>query len=468
MSGSNTKKIAGVFFCAALVLLLGFVFPARSQWVPENTPQLCGNNQDDDGDSSYDRADSDCRNLEVVKAWCSDGLDNEGIGWVFTPGTFDGLIDGADPDCAPYLENTAALCSDNTDNDGDTHIDIQDTDCLPFVSVRLENTQTKCTDGADNDSNGVRDSADPNCARFATAFREPTSPPPGGGPPPPVHTSDAYQYKPGKIGAFDLVLNDYYQDRMVGPMYWYCPSAARDPISGQLLPGKVKCDYVRDFVLASDRDPRSGPRNSVVAVLPRLTKPKHYHVEVSRVTVGAPAYCESIDGDPPCSISVPFALPTNVARTQPLNKLIMDEFCKDDDGCQVVVGMKDWSPSTQRGNVQSAGPHTLFIDVGDYVFTSTSWSQIIERSFWRSSATGNNLRFNGLRQISGAPYYTGPGNADNVFNVGDCALSDAEAPPLTFDTTGNPGDYTFQFALQNNRSAFPGVNQLVCMLDVWD
>lgn len=454
--------VLGVFVCAALILLLGFVLPVRSQTPTENTAALCGNNIDDDLDGNVDRGDADCYNFEVVKAWCSDGLDNEGI----FQGAFDGLIDGADPDCASYLENTAALCSDNIDNDGDTHVDLQDTDCLPFPSVRLENTQTKCTDGVDNDSNGPKDGADPNCARFATAFQEPSGPPPGGNPPPPVHTSDAYQYKPGKIGAFDLVLNDYYQDKLVGN-FWNCGSQARDLINGQLLPGKIQCDYSRDFALATDRDPRSGPRNSVAAVLPRLTKPKHYHVEVSRALSGAPAYCESIDGDPPCSINISNAVPS-AARIQPLNKLIMEDFCKDDDGCQVTLGMKNWSPSTQPGNVQSTGPHMLFLDVGDYIYTGFNYGNVIERSFWRTSARPNTLLFNGLRQISGPPYWTSPGNADNAFTIGDCRLSDAEAPPLTFDTTGNPGDYTWQFGLHNVRAAFPSISQLVCTLDVWD
>ena len=118
---------------------------------------------------------------EDTAVLCSDGIDNDG----------DGLIDLADQDCAafapppppPSTEDTAALCSDTIDNDGDGLVDLADQDCAPFVSppppappAGGEDTTALCSDAIDNDGDGLIDLNDPDCAAFA-----PPPPPPAGG-----------------------------------------------------------------------------------------------------------------------------------------------------------------------------------------------------------------------------------------------------------------------------------------------
>lgn len=71
-------------------------------------------------------------------------------------------------------ENTADLCNDHIDNDGDGASDNYDADCAgflhsgahPFLS-RPENTLTTCHDGIDNDLDNDVDSADTDCTTEA-------------------------------------------------------------------------------------------------------------------------------------------------------------------------------------------------------------------------------------------------------------------------------------------------------------
>jgi len=57
----------------------------------------------------------------------------------------------------PDKENTLALCTDELDNDGDTAIDCDDSDCEAFCEA------LHCGDGEDNDGDGLIDCADPDC-----------------------------------------------------------------------------------------------------------------------------------------------------------------------------------------------------------------------------------------------------------------------------------------------------------------
>jgi hypothetical protein len=87
---------------------------------------------------------------------CSDGVDNDG----------DSLVDCFDPSCKAFCtENTEGLCSDGIDNDGDDGRDLADCDD-PDCGVTdhcTENTEAKCTDGVDNNLDGVTDCADRDC-----------------------------------------------------------------------------------------------------------------------------------------------------------------------------------------------------------------------------------------------------------------------------------------------------------------
>ena len=156
--------------------------------------------------------------LENTVAACSDGMDND----------CDGKKDCADETCAGFTqsctfqtcpgqqswtcpsntwstcavdqarETTAAACSDGVDNDCDTKIDCQDSDCLsirqgcsgnlctggiktwlcsaqlfsvcvPYTSVP-ENTGLLCGDSLDNDCDSKTDCADPECGGKACAL----------------------------------------------------------------------------------------------------------------------------------------------------------------------------------------------------------------------------------------------------------------------------------------------------------
>jgi len=133
----------------------------------------CVDGYDNDGDGVVDGADPDCAGAFGIewpdgacpqRAACADGLDNNG----------DGLIDGDDPTCAGGTgrwEGTPPACANGMDDDGDGQIDREDVGCtsegdedeLPFGDG-LENGD-QCLDGIDNDGDGLIDLAeDPGCS----------------------------------------------------------------------------------------------------------------------------------------------------------------------------------------------------------------------------------------------------------------------------------------------------------------
>ncbi len=69
----------------------------------------------------------------------------------------------------PGVENTAARCSDGSDNDEDGYIDCADFSCQTFQAFEAmcdeawENTDAECMDAGDNDLNGFLDCEDFNC-----------------------------------------------------------------------------------------------------------------------------------------------------------------------------------------------------------------------------------------------------------------------------------------------------------------
>lgn len=138
----------------------------------ENTNELCSDGLDNDGDSYFDCADTDCINSAAVtlcnadaedsQVLCSDGQDNDG----------DGLVDCADPECESFgcTEASDEYCADGIDNDGDGWTDCEDFSCKYGCEVTVcnseinpENSQEECTDGIDNDSDGKIDCDDRGC-----------------------------------------------------------------------------------------------------------------------------------------------------------------------------------------------------------------------------------------------------------------------------------------------------------------
>lgn len=104
---------------------------------------------------------------------CSDSIDNDG----------NGNTDLQDEACSAFapapvfLENTEAFCTDGLDNDGNGNVDLQDESCSAFVPapVFLENTEAFCMDGLDNNGDGNTDLQDEGCAAFVPSIATSTA-----------------------------------------------------------------------------------------------------------------------------------------------------------------------------------------------------------------------------------------------------------------------------------------------------
>jgi hypothetical protein len=98
-------------------------------------------------------------NLDVVVE-CSDGIDNDGDGYLDFPDD-TGCTSASDvseqvPVSPGYME-----CDDGFDNDGDHLVDMADPGCpTPFSSPE----NPSCNDNLDNDNDGLTDQADPDCS----------------------------------------------------------------------------------------------------------------------------------------------------------------------------------------------------------------------------------------------------------------------------------------------------------------
>lgn len=139
----------------------------------------CANILDDDSDGPQDCADSDCKQKfgncgpcpireDLTYDACADAKDND----------VDGQQNCADTDCASDLgalvgaarcaaENSDAVCGDGFSNDGDAQIDCADADCVgrkgPAGQTCQPAAETSCADTRDNDGDGKSDCADSNC-----------------------------------------------------------------------------------------------------------------------------------------------------------------------------------------------------------------------------------------------------------------------------------------------------------------
>ncbi|MEM9456360.1 MAG: hypothetical protein AAGF11_19415 [Myxococcota bacterium] len=165
----------------------GLVEPPSFGGGPENTLEACSDGVDNDGDGFVDCEDFDCSmspDVEITDycasieentpAACSDGVDNDGNG--FTDCEDFGCSMSDDPEvlavCEEQLEGTPEACSDGIDNDGNGFIDCQDFGCsmsenpavLEVCEDQLENNPEACSDGVDNDGNGFIDCQDFGCS----------------------------------------------------------------------------------------------------------------------------------------------------------------------------------------------------------------------------------------------------------------------------------------------------------------
>lgn len=89
---------------------------------------------------------------ENSAALCSDFEDNDG----------DDLVNCDDPDCAPFCAGPETLCADTEDNDGDGRVDCDDGDCRNAASCG--GAREDCIDSIDNDGDRLIDCQDPDCS----------------------------------------------------------------------------------------------------------------------------------------------------------------------------------------------------------------------------------------------------------------------------------------------------------------
>jgi hypothetical protein len=83
----------------------------------ENTPAACSDGCSNDGDTAIDCADADCAGIGAC-ATADAG-----------PGDAGSAVD-AGPVCASGVESDVAACGDGCDNDGDSDIDCDDSECI--------------------------------------------------------------------------------------------------------------------------------------------------------------------------------------------------------------------------------------------------------------------------------------------------------------------------------------------------
>jgi hypothetical protein len=144
--------------------------------VEETTDDLCSDGKDNDGNGFADCEDFNCATSPKITV-CNQAGGNGGSGGTGGDGGAGGSSSGA--------ENTAALCTDGQDNDGDKFTDCDDFDCCVHVNCKEvapdsscakkgtggsgggsgtpENTVEACSDKQDNDGDKFVDCDDFDC-----------------------------------------------------------------------------------------------------------------------------------------------------------------------------------------------------------------------------------------------------------------------------------------------------------------
>ena len=115
------------------------------------TPEICDNYRDDNGDGRIDCADPYCYGLlRCIPENCSNDVDDNG----------DKLVDCNDPQCAGVRICDPENCSNGVDDNGDGNADCNDRQCKDLISCRPE----ICDNQVDDNMNGLLDCADPQCS----------------------------------------------------------------------------------------------------------------------------------------------------------------------------------------------------------------------------------------------------------------------------------------------------------------
>jgi hypothetical protein len=128
------------------------------------------------------------------------------------------------------------------------------------------------------------------------------------------------------------------------------------------------------------------------------------------------------------------ATKAQVRNTVPLDMAIVNELCKDEDGCAITLGMKDWE-NNKPGVVASYGPYRLFMS------QTSNW--------WRRSS------------VSNGSFNDGNGSVNHILQTYDCYFTDGEY------SNGTGTDSSVQLGLLNFNATFTDPD-MVCVLTIED
>ncbi len=118
--------------------------------LPAETPEICDNEADDNGDGRIDCDDPYCFSLlRCIPEDCSNKKDDNG----------DGKVDCEDPQCSELLSCIPEDCQNEVDDNGNGKIDCDDPQCEFLTICQPEN----CSNGIDDNGNGKIDCDDPFC-----------------------------------------------------------------------------------------------------------------------------------------------------------------------------------------------------------------------------------------------------------------------------------------------------------------
>jgi len=131
---------------------------ATFEWtLKESTPETCSDGLDNDGNGYVDCRDNACKTLSVCCVFSGD------------ENTVEACSDGIDNDCDGYTDCGDYSCKGGKSKDSTaTPEAIAYCTSLEFPYGKIvtdENTLETCSDGVDNDGNGYVDCADFNCSR---------------------------------------------------------------------------------------------------------------------------------------------------------------------------------------------------------------------------------------------------------------------------------------------------------------
>lgn len=271
-------------------------------------------------------------------------------------------------------------------------------------------------------------------------FAEPTQGPTAGQVSEPVNVGLLRQVKPflGVIGANDFEIPFFAVDYGLFPMQTTFLNAYNE-------------DTGNGWYTYSGTVLRTAVEETFTPLLTKAWAPKHYHAEIARVPTVGPGvngYCDSLDDVlPRCSLRYASGSGAN-HRSYLLRNDVVNAFCKDEDGCEVVVGIKDYDATNRPGAVSSMGPYRLFLSQ-----TSTWWrTSQNPASFGQDGNTARNNVFT-LQQAVGGRTIA-------------CYLTDAETQNLTTPSTME--DRGSGFALFNHDPSVPNSYTTICSVDIWD